>query len=643
MSFNCKYAVIGILTILVVFLSAEIFRISKYRYIPELPPEDIKTEDDDIYFELSNGAKEIDWRRLNSTLKYIDSQYDVSDFHLATIIRLLYEYPDKIPPEVLANINKVLLRFRYWMDEPGENSMCYWSENHQILFASAEYLIGQLNPGKVFTNSGLTGYEHMERASRRINDWLEMRWKYGFSEFYSNVYYNEDIAGLINLIDFAKDKSISKRSEIIMDLLMYDIASQKSNNIFVTVSGRAYERSRKGGRQISINRITNHIWDRAKEIAHPHINYGFITSKRYKLPQVLFEIGKDTSNIVIKQSNGLNISELEKEGYNGTNDRSIMMQWGMEAFSNPEVIKNSIGYIRINNLFSNMFFKEFRKLDLLLIRALHLEVPIVKLFNPQYNGSAIQRANTYTYKRSDYSVYSVQNYFPGCFSNQVHITGMNIGSSFSIFHLHPAVEKWNKNQSPNYWVGYGRLPYTVQDSSVSISIYNLPDKKAAFEMDMLHYTHAYFPKQMFDSVLVIKNYAFGLKGNTYCALIGKNPLYYRNGTSDDLIQQGDKVFWIIEAGDKASDGSFYRFVCRILKNKVEFNFRSLTLNYISKKKTYLAKYCGGFQINGHKINTSHMRFDSPYIKSKLKSDFVSFNFKGKFLRLNFYKMQREYN
>jgi hypothetical protein len=87
----------------------------------------------------------------------------------------------------MEEIRQVLFNFRYWWDEPGENSMCYWSENHQILFASAEYLIGQKFPNAQFPNSGLTGTQHMEKARERIMDWLQMRWDCGFIEFYSSV------------------------------------------------------------------------------------------------------------------------------------------------------------------------------------------------------------------------------------------------------------------------------------------------------------------------------------------------------------------------------------------------------------------------------------------------------------------------
>jgi hypothetical protein len=643
MKFKLRYILYSFIILFIITLGLDAIRISMYKNISDLPAKRIHTEDDDIYFELSNGEKEINWNRLDGTLNYINARYDVADFHVAMLVRLLYEYPDRIPPEMMTKIKTTLLNFKYWMDEPGECSMCFWSENHQILFASAEYLIGQLYPNEVFHNSGLTGKQHMDKASKRIFDWQEMRWKFGFSEFYSSVYYNEDIAGMINLIDYSKDERMVKRTEMIMDLLLYDIASQKSNNMFTSVSGRAYEGGRKGGPTISISRITNFIWDKTKKNTKPHINYGFVTSKKYKLPSVLFEIGKDSTNMVIKQSNGLNISELKNESYFGDDDRSMMMQWGMESFSNPEIIRNSLSYIRKNKMFANHFFKEFKQLDISLIQLFHLEPALVRISKPQSNGVAIQRGNTYTYKTNCYSLYTAQNYYPGNYANQVHVSGMNIGNSFSVFHLHPAIEKGEKQESPNYWVGYGRLPHSVQDSSVNLSIYNLPEKKGIFEKDMLHYTHAYFPKFDFDSTRIENNYAFGMKGKTYCAMIGKNDFYFRSSTDDDLIQQGNQTFWIIEAGDKDTDGSFKNFCSRILKNKIEFDTEKLSLSYTSKGKNYCVKYAGDFLINGDKIDTRYSRFDSPYIKAKFKPDSMEFRFRNKFLNLNFYKIKRECN
>jgi hypothetical protein len=637
-----KYILFTCLGLIILSIIFDLIRISNYKTNPSLPVKEKHSGIYSIYIALTNREKDIKWDRLDETLKYINAQYDCSDFRIATLLRILYDYPNAIPPDKMQEIKNTLLKFRYWMDEPGENGMCYWSENHQILFASAEYLAGQLYPNEIFSNTGINGKQHMAKARQRINDWLEMRWKFGFTEFYSTVYYNEDIAAIINLIDYAQDEEISKKSEIIMDLLMYDIASQKSGNMFVSVSGRAYEGGRKGGQRLSSCVITNYLWNNEKSKMY-HVNYGFTTSTKYHLPPALLEIGKDSSNTLIKQCNGLNLSQLEPEGYFGTDERSIMFQWSMEAFSNPEVVRNSLYYIRKTNMFSNEFLVPLRNLDFTLLKIFHLEPFVLRFVNPQENGSVMQQANTYTYKTKDYSVYSVQNYFPGNYADQIHVAGMNVKNYFSVFHSHPAVNKNIDSKSPSYWVGYGRLPHVAQDSSISLSIYNLPDKKGMMEMDMLHFTHAYFPKEKFDTVSIIDNYAFGKKGNTYCALIGRNNLYYRKNTTDDLIQQGKQTFWIIEAGSKEQDGSFENFRARVLRNKVEFDSTNIALAYLSRGKELKLKYCGDFFVNGSRVKTEYPRFDSPYVKAKFKPDSLNFRYNGKFLHLDFKKTKREFN
>ena len=221
-----KHILLLLLAIIVVTVIIDLIRISKYENVSMRSEEKIECNQDRVYFDLVNDSTKIEWNDLDGTLKYVSNEYDCSDFRLVNLIRIMYEYGDSIPADYKAKIENVLLNFRYWWDEPGENSMCYWSENHQILFASAEYLVGQKYPDTFFPNSGLTGKEHMDKSRKRILDWLEMRWKYGFIEFYSGVYYKEDIGGMINIIDLAQDEELVKKTQIIMDLLFYDVASQ---------------------------------------------------------------------------------------------------------------------------------------------------------------------------------------------------------------------------------------------------------------------------------------------------------------------------------------------------------------------------------------------------------------------------------
>jgi hypothetical protein len=464
--------------------------------------------------------------------------------------------------------------------------------------------------------------------------WLKMRWDFGFTEFYSNVYYKEDIAALINLIDYAKDDEIVKKSEIILDLLLYDVATQSINNCFTSVSGRAYEHNRKGGQQNNLDGATDYFFGEGGKI-EPGMTYGLMTTKKYHLPPVLREIAKDSNSLVIKQCNGLDVSELKKKGFEGTGDKSMMMQLGMESFTNEEIVRNTLSFVRKNSMFSNIALKDFAFLNLTLFRILHLEPLVIKIVNPPTNGIAIQQGNTYTFKTNDYTLYTVQNYHPGTYADQQHVSGMNICNSVSIFHTHPARNKSVKQQSPNYWVGYGRLPHSAQDSSVSLSIYNIPNRKNIMEKELLDFTHAYFPRDKFDSIYLVNNYAFGKKGNTYCALICRNQLNYEDQDCYDLIQKGRKVFWITEAGSKDKDHSFSEFYKRILKNKLVFDPKGLELVYYSHEKEFQLKYGAGFYINGESINTNYDRFDSPYCRAKEAPEFLNIEYAGQSLYLNF--------
>ena len=639
--FKPKQIIYTLVIIVVTTITIDLIRIFSYKTFPQKPNHKINSGQNQLYYDLVNGKQKINWNQLDGTLEFIQNEYDCSDFRLVNLIRILYEYENQIPQNILNDIEKTLFNFRYWWDEPGENSMCYWSENHQILFASAEYLIGQKYPQVVFPNSGLSGKEHTAKARKRALDWLEMRWKYGFTEFNSEVYYKEDIGALLNFIDFADDNELLEKSKIILDLLFYDVATQNIKTMFVSASGRAYEGNRKGGPNVNLNDLTNYFWKKNVQLK-PGITYGIQTTRNYSLPPVLLEIARDTCNVVLKQSNGLDISELQTEGYFGTDNRSMMMQWGMECFTNPEIVRNSVSHIRKHNMFSNSFISDFRWIDFSFIRFLHLEPLLIRLTNPQPNGVAIQRGNTYTFKTKDFSLYSIQSYHPGMYGDQHHVNGMNIGNSFSVFHTHPAVEADIKKQSPDYWVGYGHLPYVAQDSSVSLAIYNIPPKKGFMEEALLDYTHAYFPKDKFDSVYVNKNYAFGKKGDTYCAIITRNALHFRDNTTDDLLQPGKQTFWIIEAGSKDQDESYSNFCNRVKNNLLNFEPQNLVLNYTSKQKNYKLEFKADFWLNDKKIDVNYDRFESPYSTVKRKPKTVQIKFNNKSLYLDFYNIQREF-
>ncbi|MCK7485127.1 MAG: hypothetical protein MZU97_05925 [Bacillus subtilis] len=72
------------------------------------------------------------------------------------------------------------------------------------MFSTQEYLVGQTFPDEIFVVDGKTGREHMEMAKVRVEAWMYQRFHYGFTEWYSNNYYPEDVGPMANFIQFAE-------------------------------------------------------------------------------------------------------------------------------------------------------------------------------------------------------------------------------------------------------------------------------------------------------------------------------------------------------------------------------------------------------------------------------------------------------
>lgn len=69
-------------------------------------------------------------------IAFIHSNRDCNDFTLGGVLRIRYRYgrTKALPPPLLEELRICVLRFRYWWDEPGADTRCFWTENHQIIF-----------------------------------------------------------------------------------------------------------------------------------------------------------------------------------------------------------------------------------------------------------------------------------------------------------------------------------------------------------------------------------------------------------------------------------------------------------------------------------------------------------------------------
>lgn len=81
----------------------------------------------------------------------------------------------------------------------------------------------------------------------------------------------------------------------------------------------------------------------------------------YKVPKAIKEIFENSGQEeIVLSSSGLTLEELKEKDLIGQRVDQIMMQMGMEAFSNAQVIDNSMAYLDKNEMFSNSFLNDFK-------------------------------------------------------------------------------------------------------------------------------------------------------------------------------------------------------------------------------------------------------------------------------------------
>lgn len=592
--------------------------------------------------DLDEG-RSIDEAELLSLCDFVDARYDCADFRMVSLIRTRYAYWHLLSAAAQARIERSILGFKYWMDEPGQDGMCYWSENHQILFATVEYLAGRMYSGQVFGNDGRTGDQHAIGAARRIHRWLEYRFRYGFTEWHSNTYYEEDIAPLTLLIDFADDTAMAAKAVMAMDLLLLDMAMHSYRGFFCATSGRCYEAQKKDPLAQDTLEIAEKVWGfgNVKSFDYRRISANFLLMKKYTVPPVVLAIGKDRSAAEIMDSMGLDLAEIRQEFQDMTDiDTAGMFLWAMESFTNAESVNLTLKIWKAWKLRTNNFLKDLASIDIPVLRSPLLLPLVVRLLNPVTQGIAIQRANTYTYRTDDYMLSSVQAHHPGEFGDQQHVWQATLPRGVTVFTTHPGAAFFDDNDrnfSPSYWVGNGIFPHAVQHRNVLLCMYDLRQRRGFMERKRNYFSHAYFPLARFDEAGVDGRFAFGRVGDSFVALVAGATLRVNPDDACDLIQDGKLTWWVCELGTRSGHGSFEAFKAAIRARPSSFDGR--TLRYRAEHE-YSLRWKGAFLVDGKPLASGYGRYDTPWVKAERKPDTLRVRHGEHRLDLNFSSLER---
>ncbi len=574
--------------------------------------------------------------------EYMNNRFDCADFRAQMLFKIYKDCGEKLNSECKALIKNTFLDFKYFMDEPGDDSMCYWSENHQIMFAVSEYLAGQEWSEDIFTNDGKTGAEHMKKAEIRIDSWMKQRFDYGFSEYLSNNYLAEDIAPMANFIAYSRDKKAVEQMKIIMDILWLDVALNSVNNRFVAVSSRMYGNNKTANCiGNSIQAAMNILWGNASEEKKP--NYivlcftDAVEKGLYNLPDAIKDIALSKETFVSKMSCGLSPDDMVSENLIGQSDGCIMAQTGAETFTNPQVIKNTLEYLKKNRLYTNKFLSYFKFLNLTVFKFVNWE-KFARKHNIMPHGIALGRGNVYTYRNAHYSMTTDICKDIGMCGAQEHVWTANIAEELTLFTTHPAGNGNGKyGASPGYWVGNGRRPMSVQHENVNITVYRLPQKKRLGESAVCDITHAYMPRDLYDEFELDGNTVFARKNSVFVALISDGNLEYKPFTPDsakgllkgrelpegltlengfDLCRKGGEYnCYVTELSDSDTE-TFEEFKQRIKQNRIIFT--NGCVSYSTKCGEIYASYDGSFTVDGKAEQTVFDRYDSIFCKAGRK-------------------------
>ena len=567
-------------------------------------------------------------------------------------------------------IRDTFLGFKYFMDEPGHDSMCYWSENHQILFAVSEYLAGQEWENETFTNSGLTGRQHRDKAEERIRAWIRQRFSYGFSEYLSNNYLAEDLAPMANLIAYAADRTLAEDMRTVMHILWLDVALNSVNNRFAAVSSRMYGNNKAGNKSgNSIQAAMNALWGKdaaAPLLADPALPEAekeairVTLSKRpnsivicftdlvekglYVLPEAIRDIALTREAFSVKMGCGLSPDDLVAEGLVGLRPHQIMAQLGAEAFTNPQVFANTLRYLKANDMLRNAFVHYFRFLDVSFLRLVD-PVKFAAKHELPTHGIATWRGNVYTYRTARYALSTVVSGTPGRNGAQDHEWSANIAERAALFSTHPAGNGKNRyGSSPGYWIGNGRRPMSAQHENVNITVYRLPEKKRPGEPAVARMTHLYLPRDLYDEVILEDTAVFARKNSVFAAVLANGPLAYKpynrealtglfknlkkvDLTADyvpqkefDLCRFGGTYHAYVTELSDADTEDFASFVSRIKKNRAVFN--GGTVSYTTRCGTVAVSYEGAFTVNGGPVGLPFDRYDCRFCKAPRKADAI---------------------
>jgi hypothetical protein len=532
----------------------------------------------------------------------IATMEDTTDFVLLYMLNayLGYHPNPAVDPALWQKTVDAFLAFKFWYSDPQPTGIVddkwYWSENHQIIFHTLEYLIGQEFPGETFAITGWSGAQHRDRAAGWIRRWLDHKARFGFDEWHSNVYYQKDVTPLLTLVEYADDPEIATGAAILLDRVLLDIALHSFRGAFGATHGRSYKKDKMTALHEDTFALAKLLFDQAEYDYPSPTDPGAVLlarARKYRIPQLVLDVARRQEAFADRERMGIAIDEtapLIPDGSGGYllppapygfdyTEEYIHVWWSMSALITWPVIPMLFDVADRYDLWETELFAPYAD-----ARNFAGTVPgamvLAQLLSASISGSLNEQVDTYTWRTPDYMMSSAQDYRKGMRGFQYHSWQVTFDPNAQIFTTHPGHAPrrntdWGNDGQPGNWTGTASQPRTAQHENVAVHLYAPQYLPATFApLDALTgyepYSHAYLPQDHFDEVARDGHWTFARFRDGYVGLyswrlaefVDHGPEVPTNGMTlpFDLVAAGgpDNV-WIVECGRAADWGSFQAF------------------------------------------------------------------------------------
>lgn len=398
-----------------------------------------------------------DEQHIVRALEQIEQREDCSDFILAGLLRFMSQHD--LPEALEKRAERAILNYRFWMTEEGSDGMCFWSENHALMFYICAYMAGKRYPDRYFHRSDRSGHEVSNVAAGKIRDWLEDVERWGFEEFLSTDYMCVTLGALLNVVDYMEEEE-SRRASALVDNMLESFASHTFRGSVVAPQARIYR---------SVLLPFTQAAQSLMHLLNPDTPAGnsewivFLMNSGYELPYAFADSMDKPVEKEYRTGNAL--VRLNKQNrYLLTSVQSPNSNRGQSFWENISFDENA-------DVESNNY---------------------VKSFNERFHGTS--------------------RFEPGVFGYQQHMWYAALDNDAVVYSNHPGELADNGGMRPGYWYGNGIMPAIRQEGSALGAIYEITEEHP------VAFTHLFFPEAKMDGFVRDGHWLFGQKNGGYVGI-----------------------------------------------------------------------------------------------------------------------------